>query len=367
MTTAAGPVSGRLAGEIAAHGLADDPAQRRVALRMDGLIAALTAPAAGSLLSRWWRGRGEGDGAPRGLYLWGGVGRGKTHLLDLFYASLAFPERERSHFYRFMQDVHAALRKVDGRSDPLRSVAQQLAARARVLCLDEFFVADIADAMILGGLLEALFERGVTVVTTSNQAPRDLYKDGLQRARFLPAIASIERHLDVVELDGGTDYRLLRLKTAHVYWDAADPRAPAEMRRLFDSLTGAAASGPVQIAVAGRDIPARDTSAGTAWFEFDALCRGPRGAGDYIELARRFHTVFVSDVPVFGDGDEDPARRFLTLVDEFYDRRVKLIVSAAAAPQQLYRGERLRLEFPRAVSRLVEMQSERYLAEEHLP
>lgn len=362
-------VAAALAREAGAGRLDFDPAQNEVAARLDRLSLELrerrrSRGALQRLGLSWISGAAPGP-PPRGIYLWGGVGRGKTHLMDLFYETLGFPERERIHFYRFMQAVHARLRSLTRRAEPLESVAQGLAARARVLCLDEFFVADIGDAMILAGLFAGLFRRGVTLVATSNQPPQELYADGLQRQRFLPAIDLIGRHLDVMRLDGPTDYRLRRLESAHTYRDSALPGTEGELRGLFSSLAHGATSGPVEVLIADRRIAARDTSLGSAWFDFDQLCAGARAAGDYIELAHLYHTIFLSNVPVLGGADDDAARRFLTLIDELYDRGVKVVVSAQAPPAQLYRGERLQAEFRRAASRLVEMQSKQYLARQH--
>jgi cell division protein ZapE len=305
--------------------------------------------------------------AQRGMYLWGGVGRGKTMLMDWFYESLRFSRRERTHFYRFMRQVHAELRDVTRRTQPLDTVAERLAQRTRVICLDEFFVADIADAMILAGLFEGLFRRGVTLIATSNTAPQDLYKDGLQRDRFLPTVELIQEHMDVVHLDGGIDYRLRQLEQAPTYLDSALAGTAAQLQQRFAALAGGSATGPKMLSIEDRGIAAVAAGAGMAWFEFRELCEGPRSQTDYIELARSYHTIFISNIPEFTVTDEDAARRFIAAIDEFYDRGVKLVVSAAAAPAVLYRGERLALEFQRAASRLVEMQSQHYLASEHRP
>jgi len=301
----------------------------------------------------------------RGLYLWGGVGRGKTMLMDWFYESLRFPRRERTHFYRFMRRVHAELQTIKHREQPLEAVAERLSHKARVICLDEFFVADIADAMLLAGLFEGLFRRGVTLVATSNSPPQDLYKDGLQRQRFLPAIDLIQNHVEVLHLDGGTDYRLRQLEQAPTYLDSALPATAAQLQQRFTALAGGTASGPKILSVEDRDIAALSVGPGMAWFEFSALCEGPRSQNDYIELARSYHTLFISNIPVFTSRNEDAARRFISAIDEFYDRGVNIVVSAAAAPAALYHGERLQFEFQRAASRLIEMQTQHYLAGEH--
>jgi cell division protein ZapE len=303
----------------------------------------------------------------RGLYLWGGVGRGKTMLMDWFYGSLQGSGRERVHFYRFMRRVHAELRAAPQRTQPLERVAERLARAARVICLDEFFVADIADAMILAALFEGLFRRGVTLVATSNTAPQDLYKDGLQRERFLPAIDLLRKHMDVLHLDGGVDYRLRQLEQAPTYLDSTLPGTALQLQQRFAALAGDSATGPQTLSIEERGIAALATGAGMAWFEFRELCDGPRSQNDYIELAHSYHTIFIANIPEFTWANEDAARRFISAIDEFYDRGVKIVVSAAAPPAARYRGERLQLEFQRAASRLIEMQSQQYLAREHRP
>ena len=301
----------------------------------------------------------------RGLYIWGGVGRGKTCLMDLFYESLDFKQRQRSHFYRFMREIHAQLHALKGVENPLEQVAHDISQRVRLLCFDELFVSDIGDAMILGTLFDALFRRGVTLVATSNVPPDDLYKSGLQRQRFLPAIDLLKRNLDVLHLDGGVDYRLRHLQQSGTYLDAAASDTAQRMRQLFLDLNGQAGTGPRAVEIEGRRIDAVDSSPDMIWFDFSELCEGPRSQNDYIDLAHDYHTVFVANVPVFDSLHEDAARRFIMLVDEFYDRGVKLVLSAAASPTALYHGERLQFEFERAASRLIEMQSSAYLAQQH--
>jgi cell division protein ZapE len=343
-----------------------DAGQKDAAARLDALAAALAQPPSfgGKLRARLLR---LPKTAPRGLYLWGGVGRGKTTLMDLFFESLTWVPAERTHFYRFMREVHAQLNSIKGRTRPLETVAQRLAARARVICLDEFFVSDIGDAMILAGLLEGLFRRGVTLITTSNVQPQELYKDGLQRQQFLPAIALIQAHMAIVHLDGGIDYRLRQLEQAPTYLDSHLPGTEAEFKQRFAALAGAGADGPANLIVADRPIAAQATAAGMVWFEFNNICEGPRSQNDYIELAHLYHTVFISNVPEFTRANENAARRFIMLIDEFYDRNVNIVISAAAAPGALYHGELLQLEFSRAASRLIEMQTQQYLAGEHRP
>lgn len=303
----------------------------------------------------------------RGAYLWGGVGRGKTFLMDLFYSALPFEDRFREHFHRFMSGVHDSLKEFRAHRDPLELVADKLAERTRVICFDELFVSDIADAMILGNLFEALFERGVTLVATSNTKPDDLYKEGLQRQRFLNAIALIKQHTRVIELDGPLDYRLRVLERADVYQKPIGEAADRKLAEYFEAIAPDEGERDLHIQILGRKIEARRAADGVVWFDFNQICDGPRSQNDYIELSRCYQTVLISDVPQLNKGLENQARRFIALVDEFYDRRVKLILSAATALPSLYVGERLRLEFQRTQSRLEEMQSHDYLASPHIP
>jgi len=347
---------------VAAGEWQDDPAQQAVLASLDRLWRELAAARAPSL---WQRLRGRTAPAPQGLYLWGSVGRGKTFLCDLLYASASTPRKRRVHFHRFMQDVHAELRTLEGRRDPLVEVAARIAEDVRLLVLDEFLVGDIGDAMILGNLLAALFERGTVLVTTSNTPPAQLYRDGLQRERFLPAIALIERHCEVVELASPRDWRLRALKQAPVYYTPPDARAERALSAAFQRVARGESRHDFTLTLNDRAIAVRREADGAVWFEFDALCDGPRGVADYIELARTYHTILVSNVPQFTPQTEDPARRFVEFVDEAYDRGVKLVLSAAAPIVELYDGERLRAEFARTESRLIEMQSEDYLARDH--
>ena len=352
-------------------GFKSDPAQLAAVDELDALRGRLIAAGgARSFALRRWLGTLVGGSArepQRGLYLWGAVGRGKTWLMDLFFQSLPFPEARRRHFHRFMHEVHSDLNEVQYRESPLELLAAQIARDTRVLCFDELFVTDIADAMILGGLFEGLFKRGVTLVATSNVPPRELYKDGLQRQRFLPAIDLIERHVEVLNVDGPTDYRLRQLTQAGTYLLSAAPDTPQRLEALFTELAqhGAASGGSIEIE--GRPIPVVRQSSSVVWFNFFAVCAGPRSQDDYIEIAREYHSVIVAGVPVLDSLRENEARRFIALVDELYDHNVNLIISAAAPAAELYRGEQLSFPFARTVSRLIEMQSEHYLSREHRP
>ncbi|HEU4857641.1 MAG TPA: cell division protein ZapE [Rhodanobacteraceae bacterium] len=340
----------------------DDPAQRTALAALDRLHDALLAPAPG-FLARWRARKAGAARAPRGLYLWGAVGRGKTMLMDQFVAALPEGTALRVHFHRFMLDVNAALRAQGEVRDPLPRVAQDLAARARVLCLDEFMVTDIGDAMILYGLLSALFEQGVALVTTSNTPPRELYKNGLQRERFLPAIALLEQHCEVLELASPHDWRLRALTRVPVYLSPDNAHAEAALARLFEELAQVKTTQAADLAINGRVFHALGVSTQAAWFDFAALCDGPYGSADYIELARAYPAILVSRVPQFTPFNEDAAQRFVHLVDELYDRRVKVAMTAQVPVVELYDGKRLRGEFARTESRLIEMQSREYLAE----
>ena len=354
-----------------------DPAQANTVLHFqrlyDDLLRGSRNPSPGGtavvqwLKSRW--SRKQGGVTARGLYLHGGVGRGKTYLMDVFFESLPFEDKMRTHFHRFMQRVHAELAALKQQKNPLESVARTIASEARVLCFDEFFVSDIADAMILGGLLTHLMEEGVTLVATSNIVPDRLYENGLQRERFLPAIALLKQSTEVVELNGGIDYRLRSLQQAQIYYCPLGPPADVELLSSFRNLAPDQAmieeSQPVE--VLGRRIMSRMNADDVIWFDFADLCGGPRSAYDYIELARLYHAILLSNVPQLGADKDDMARRFVSLVDELYDRHVKLIMSAEVPLLQLYAGTSLAFVFERTRSRLLEMQSHDYLAREHCP
>jgi cell division protein ZapE len=352
------------------HGYDADPSQLHAIDRFDDLRYRLhraNAAPDGLLagLARRLKGM-PSDDYVRGLYLWGGVGRGKTYLMDLFHASLQVPAR-REHFHRFMKDVHARLKALQEVDDPLARIAAELSREIRVLCLDELYVSDIADAMLLSGLFTGLVEGNVALVFTSNSPPQDLYRNGLQRARFLPAIALIEQRTEQLNVDGGLDYRLRQLEKAPLYLDAGTPLADDALRDRFETIAGGAGLSGGTIVVEDRPIDVRARTEDVIWFDFAAVCDGPRSQADYVEIARDYHTVLVSNVPQFDATLENQARRFIALVDEFYDRSVKLVVSAAAPLDRLYRGERLAFEFDRTRSRLAEMQAHAYLTRPHRP
>ncbi|MGI9289706.1 MAG: cell division protein ZapE [Gammaproteobacteria bacterium] len=310
-------------------------------------------------------------GPAQGAYLWGGVGRGKTFVMDVFFESLPLENKLRYHFHRMMYRVHNRLKELSGETDPIEIVAAELAEQARVICFDEFFVSDIGDAMILGKLLDGLFRRNVTLVATSNIPPDELYKGGLQRQQFLPAIGLIKEHSEIFNLDNGNDYRLRVLTQAEIWHVAPGSESTQENDQKLDGYFTAIApeegATAHAIEILGRKIMTRRRAADAVWFDFPELCDGPRSQNDYIEIARAFHTVLLSDVPELTREREDQARRFIALVDEFYDRKVKLIISAALPIDSIYSGSRLAMEFQRTASRLLEMQSTEYLAAPHLP
>ena len=351
---------------VSKEGLLPDDAQLRIVEALQLLQSELEASVSGwrSLLAK--TGMGQARDPVRGLYLWGGVGRGKTFLMDLFFENLNVTDKRRIHFHRIMREVHQRMKRLGDTEDPLDMVAAEIASETRVLCFDEFFVSDIADAMILGRLLERLFARGITLVTTSNSAPGELYRDGLQRERFLPAIESLQQHTDVLELDAGVDYRLRLLQKAGTYLTPADKAADEKLREFFSGVAHGDIAENQAIEILGRDIRSLHCAKGVAWFDFMEICDGPRSQNDYIEIARWYQTVIVSGVPILDQDLENPARRFISMVDEFYDRRVKLILSAAVGVDKLYQGSKLPFEFRRTASRLTEMQSAEYLHEAHL-
>jgi len=355
--------SGQVARIAAARGFFLDAAQTRALAHFERLQAELveSEQAGRSLLRMFQR-----QQPVRGLYLWGGVGRGKSFLMDIFFHAVPIERKRRVHFHRFMQDIHQRLKAMQGTENPLLTVSRDLGRQVRLLCLDEFHVSDIGDAMLMRNLLQGLFEHGVVLVTTSNQHPDQLYRDGLQRGQFLPAIELLKTHLDIVHVDGDDDYRLRALEKGGVYHGALNAETEAAMAATFYAIAGNGGGRETGMEIEGRTITARKAGPGVAWFDFEELCDGPRGQADYIELARRFHTVLVSGVRRFDAGDADKRRRFTWLVDEFYDRRVKLILSGETYLHELFRGVHGSVEAERTLSRLVEMQTRQYLSEAHL-
>ena len=310
---------------------------------------------------------GKGSLKVPGLYFWGGVGRGKTYLMDTFFDALPFPEKKRLHFHHFMRLVHQQLNVHKGKANPLQIVAREFAQTSRVLCFDEFFVSDIGDAMILANLLGTLFDEGVTLVATSNIVPDLLYKEGLQRSLFIPAIELLKANTRILNVDGGTDYRLRTLKQVEIFHSPLDQAAEDNLMASFHRLAPDVEQVEANCAldVLGRAIKVRRLNDDVALFRFTELCEGPRSQNDYIEIAHRFHAVLVSDVPVFNGKNDDSARRFISMVDEFYDRNVKLLLTAEAPVETLYHQGKLGFEFQRTVSRLLEMQSVAYLEAAH--
>ena len=298
---------------------------------------------------------------PRGVYMYGGVGRGKSFLMDCFYQSVPLKRKTRLHFHEFMREVHRELHELRGIADPLDELGRRIARRFRLICFDEFHIADVTDAMILHRLLQALFNNRVSIVTTSNFHPDGLYPNGLHRDRILPAIELLKQHLEVLDVDAGTDYRLRTLDQVKVFHTPLDARAAVQMQATFDQLAEAAEEEPV-LRIEQRELRARKRAGGVVWFDFAQLCGGPRSQNDYLELAARFHTVLLSDVPAMSPRLASEARRFTWLVDVLYDRRVKLILSAEVEPELLYTEGPLCHEFPRTASRLREMQTAAYLS-----
>ncbi len=301
---------------------------------------------------------------PRGVYLYGGVGRGKSFLMDCFFHAVPIQRKTRLHFHEFMREVHRELRELQGIVNPLDELGKRIAKRHKLICFDEFHVADVTDAMVLHRLLAALFKHGVSFVTTSNFHPDGLYPDGLHRDRILPAIELLKQQLEVVNVDHGTDYRHRALQHVDLYHTPINPSANQAMEKAFDDIAEVSDETPV-LTIESRQIKAYRKAGGLIWFDFKTLCGGPRSQNDYLELASQFHTLMLSNVPQMSVRMASEARRFTWLIDVLYDRRVKLILSAEVAPQQLYVEGPMSHEFPRTVSRLVEMQSAEFLAEPH--
>lgn len=347
-----------------------DPEQKKAVMQLQALFDALIKRNSGgqrlfNAVKQLFGGNSNND--IKGLYFWGGVGRGKTYLVDCFFNCLPLENKMRMHFHRFMQNIHKELKQLNDIENPLHVVADKLASKTCVICFDEFHVSDITDAMLLAGLLDALFSRGVILVATSNQHPDELYKDGLQRDRFLPAIALLKEHTRIVNIDSGVDYRLMFLDRAEIYHVPLDEKANAMLEDNFFHVSPDSGENNLVLEIEGRDINTVKCGDGVVWFNFTALCDGPRGPADYIEIARQFQTVLISGIPVMGEMENDLAKRFITLVDEFYDRNVKLIITAEAEPEGLYGGKRLAEQFQRTISRLKEMRTHDYLAKQHLP
>jgi cell division protein ZapE len=345
------------------HGFALDPSQQRALISFQRLHGELdTLQKSRRLWLRLW----SRSQRVAGIYLWGPVGRGKSFLMDEFFHQIPLVQKRRAHFHRFMQRIHHDLRELQGEVDPLKLIAARIARETQLLCLDEFHVSDIGDAMLMRGLLEGLSQQRIVLVTTSNQHPDELYAHGLQRAQFLPAIELIKTTMEIVELDGESDYRLRALTRAGVYHQPLNAGAERALEDAFLGVAGEPGTAQVVIELEGRKVLARRLARGTVWFDFAQLCDGPRGTADYIELARRYHTVLVSGVPRFRPDQSESLRRFTWLVDEFYDRQVKLILSAEETVEQLYDGVPERTDTERTRSRLVEMQTTRYLSLPHL-
>jgi cell division protein ZapE len=345
--------------ELASRGFQSDPAQLRAVDALERCAnewAAYKAQRSNALKKLFHR-----PEVPRGVYMYGGVGRGKSFLMDCFFNAVPIQRKTRLHFHEFMREVHRELAELQGIVNPLDELGKRISKRYKLICFDEFHVADITDAMILHRLLAALFDNGVGFVTTSNFKPDDLYPDGLHRDRILPAIALLNQKLEVLSVDNGTDYRRRTLEQLRLYLTPNGPEADAEMTQAFDKLAESADEDPV-LRIEAREIRARRKAGGVVWFDFRTLCGGPRSQNDYLEIATQFHTVLLSDVPQMTVSRASEARRFTWLVDVFYDRRVKLIMSAAVEPEALYTEGPLAHEFPRTVSRLTEMHSAEFLA-----
>lgn len=354
-----------------------DEVQRQAVTQLDHIyqalqqIPAVSAPA-GGLRGKLSRLLGKSSETAKqrpvqGLYMWGGVGRGKTWLMDMFFHSLPGDRKLRLHFHRFMLRVHEELTELQGQENPLEIIADGFKAQTDVLCFDEFFVSDITDAMLLATLLQALFARGITLVATSNIPPDDLYRNGLQRARFLPAIDLINEYCDVMNVDAGIDYRLRTLTQAHLYLTPLDEQTRQTMDQMFVKLAGKKGEAAPVLQINHRPLQVIHAVDGVLAVDFHTLCEEARSQLDYIALSRLYHSVILYNVRVMGPLKENTARRFLALVDEFYERHVKLVIAAEASMFEIYQGERLKFEYQRCLSRLQEMQSEEYLKLPHLP
>jgi cell division protein ZapE len=351
-----------------------DDVQREAVQRLDAIWQALSNPSTADKTNTGFLGKlfgkrsvSQNQEPVRGLYMWGGVGRGKTWLMDMFFQSLPGERKLRLHFHRFMLRVHEELAELQGQTDPLELIADRFKEETDILCFDEFFVSDITDAMLLGTLMRALFARGITLVATSNIPPDELYRNGLQRARFVPAIEAIKHHCAVMNVDAGIDYRLRTLTQAHLWLCPLNHETAQQMEKLYTALAGAVREGEPVLEINHRPLATLGVANQTLAVDFNTLCVDARSQHDYIALSRLFHTVMLFNVPVMNTRNENEARRFIALVDEFYERHVKLAVSAQVSMFEIYQGERLRFEFQRCLSRLQEMQSEEYLRLPHMP
>ncbi|SJZ80351.1 cell division protein ZapE [Enhydrobacter aerosaccus] len=378
-TTGKGPAA-NLAARRAAGQVHADPVQERVVQRLQAIydqLGAVSAPAARTgFLARLGFGRTEKPASgPHGLYIWGPVGRGKSMLMDLFFADAPVAQKRRVHFHEFMLEVHERLHRrreelaakgAPPESDTIVPIAREIARETRLLCFDEFQVTNIADAMILGRFFETLLDAGVTVIATSNRAPDDLYKNGLQRDRFLPFIELIKKRLEILELGGAQDYRMGRMRNLDLYLTPLGAWATKKLDEAFRTLTGGADGEPRVLRTQGRDVEVPRAAPGVAMAHYIDWCAKPMGAADFLCIADHFHTVILAEIPKMGPDNRDKAARFVTMIDSFYERKVKFICSAAAAPDKLYVEGDGAFEFQRTVSRLMEMQSPEYLALEHI-
>ncbi len=348
--------------ECRQKGLSQDTSQLQAVLKLDALFQRLIEPPKSTFLEKLLA---KKPMPQRGIYLWGGVGRGKTFVTDLFYDCVPFTEKRRVHFHRFMQQIHSELKALPKTPNPLKIVARNLAKQFRLLVLDEFHVSDIADAMLLGGLLEALFANGVTLVTTSNIPIPELYKNGLQRERFLPAIALLEQYTETLEMNGENDYRLNLLERSGTYHSPVTDGTDTLLAQQFAELSVEQIHNGAPITINGREITTHQLAGDVVWFTFPEICQTARSASDYLEIARLYHTVIISNIPHIHADNDGVVKRFIDLIDALYDHNVKLICSADKEPEHLYDGERLAFPFQRTISRLYEMRSHRYLAEPH--
>ncbi len=383
LTTGKGPVA-NLAARRAAGQIHSDPVQEKVVLRLQAVHEQLAALAAHPAKPGFWSRLGQGLGVggspkppagPHGLYIWGPVGRGKSMLMDLFFADAPVAKKRRVHFNEFMLEVHERLhrrreelaaRGAPPEDDTIVPIAKAVAAEARLLCFDEFQVTNIADAMILARFFEVLFDEGVTVISTSNRAPDDLYRNGLQRDRFLPFIELVKQRLEVLELGGGQDYRMERLRNLDVYLTPLGAWADKKLDEAFRAMTDGADGEPRVLRTQGRDVEVPRAAPGCAMAHFLDWCAKPMGAADFLCIAEHFHTVILAEIPKMGPDNRDKAARFVTMIDSFYEKKVKFVCSAATSPDKLYIDGDGAFEFQRTVSRLMEMQSPEYLALDHI-